>query len=389
MGQSHARHGISSWAGLERAAGAAVGTFGASPCAVVACSARREGAWSRGGGAAGRLEPDGTSPAAHMETPFDLASVTKPFTALTAARLHARGRLDLDAPLATIDPRFRGTAAGARTLSLLLRHRAGLDAHLRLFAPLEQGLPFQAEEAIAKAADAIRPGCEGPPPPEGFPAVYSDLGYLLAGIALAAHEGIELDELMEREAAGPIGSEATSARRLRAEDERFVTEVAPTEVVAYRGGTVRGVVHDDNAFAFAGGGTCGHAGFFGRARDLLALGEALLDTLAGRRADWLPQPLLQRLLAPWPGGSHVFGFDTRSGEAPSSGARFGPRTFGHLGFTGTSVWIDPDRELTGVLLTNRVHPSREHVAIRAARPVVYDAIFDAAEGDPETATPLR
>jgi CubicO group peptidase (beta-lactamase class C family) len=169
----------------------------------------------------------------------------------------------------------------------------------------------------------------------------------------------------------------------------FADEVAPTEDVAYRGGTVRGLVHDDNAFAFAGDASCGHAGAFGTADDVLALGEALLDTLGGRRDGWLDAGLLAALLAPWPGGSHVFGFDTRGGPAPSSGARFGPRTFGHLGFTGTSIWIDPDQELVGVLLTNRVHPSRDHVAIRAARPVVYDAIADAAgQTDPDAlATP--
>jgi len=312
--------------------------------------------------------------------------VTKPFTALASARLHAQGALDLAAPLATIDPRFAGTAVGARSLDLLLRHRAGLEAHLPLFAPLEERRPFDAEAAVQTAAGAMRDGCSGPAPSKGFPALYSDLGYLVAGVAMSRLLALDLDVLVEREAAVPIGSGATSARRMRDTFVDFDVEVAPTEVVAYRGGTVRGLVHDDNAFAFAGDASCGHAGFFGTADDVLALGEALLDTLAGRRDDWLPRTLLQTLLAPWPDGSHVFGFDTRTGEAPSSGRRFGPRTFGHLGFTGTSVWIDPDRDVCGVLLTNRVHPSRDHVAIRAARPVVYDAIADAADEDHPSVT---
>jgi CubicO group peptidase (beta-lactamase class C family) len=141
---------------------------------------------------------------------------------------------------------------------------------------------------------------------------------------------------------------------------------------------VRGAVHDENAWALAADGTCGHAGLFGTADDVLALGERLVETLAGRHPTWLGGDVLRAAIAPWPGGSHVLGFDTRSGPAPSAGARFGEGTFGHLGFTGTSLWIDPDARLVGVLLSNRVHPTREHVAIRAARPVVYDAIAEAA-----------
>ena len=113
--------------------------------------------------------------------------------------------------------------------------------------------------------------------------------------------------------------------------------------------------------------------------DVLALGMLLLEARAGAAPSWLPEATMQAALAPWPQGSHVLGFDTKSGAAPSAGARFGSRTFGHLGFTGTSLWIDPDAGFVGVLLTNRVHPSREHVAIRSARPLVYDAIADALD----------
>jgi CubicO group peptidase (beta-lactamase class C family) len=157
----------------------------------------------------------------------------------------------------------------------------------------------------------------------------------------------------------------------------FDERVAPTEVVAWRGGVVRGAVHDENAWALAGDATAGHAGLFGEARDVVALGVALLDVLADRRPAFLKPDDLGPLLRARPGGSLLAGFDRKSGPTPSAGTRFGPRTFGHLGFTGTSVWIDPDAELCGVLLTNRVHPTREHVAIRTARPAVYDALADA------------
>ena len=167
-------------------------------------------------------------------------------------------------------------------------------------------------------------------------------------------------------------------RRRRARHPAFDAVVAPTEIVPFRGGVVRGAVHDENAWALAGDAACGHAGLFGAADDVLALGVALIEILAGERASFLDAAALREAIAPWPGGSHVLGFDTRSGDTPSSGRRFGPHTFGHLGFTGTSLWIDPDARLVGVLLTNRVHPTRDHVAIRAARPVVYDAIAEHA-----------
>jgi CubicO group peptidase (beta-lactamase class C family) len=230
------------------------------------------------------------------------------------------------------------------------------------------------ETALTTAADARREGCDGEPPPEGFPPVYSDLGYLLFGAAIAARCGAELDAILEREVVAPLGLCVGSARQLRARDRGFDDSVAPTEVVAWRGGTVRGDVHDENAWAVAGDGTAGHAGLFGDARSVLEIGLAVLDALAGRRPSFLEADDLAPLVRDRPGGSLLAGFDRRSGAAPTSGSRFGARTFGHLGFTGTSLWIDPDAELVGVLLTNRVHPTRATDAIRRARPAVYDAL---------------
>ncbi len=365
--------------GLAAAARLVVETFAAAPCAVVAAARRRaNGTWVRGCAVAGRLERRSDASDATTTTPFDLASVTKPFTALAALRLARAGLLDLEAPLSHALPALRGSAAGERPLALILRHRAGLEAHRPLFAPLTRGEAVDRAAALLEAAGAM-PADLGVLPGHGAPALYSDLGYLLAGAALARVAGRPLDELLRDEVALPAGSGARSARLHRLADSTFDDRVAPTEVVQFRGGTVRGAVHDENAWAIAGDGSCGHAGLFGTADDVLALGELLMVTLAGERGDWLDAEALGAALAPWPGGSHVLGFDTRSGPAPSAGTRFGPRTFGHLGFTGTSLWVDPDASLVGVLLTNRVHPTRDHVAIRAARPVVYDAIAACAE----------
>jgi CubicO group peptidase (beta-lactamase class C family) len=344
---------------------------------VVGAAARRDGAFVHGLGAAGRLWPDAGAPFATTRTVFDLASVTKPLTALALARLERAGRLHRDERLGDVLPQLARTRSARVPLDLLAAHRAGLDAHLPLYTPLCEGRAVTLEAAFVTAADARREGCEGDPPPEGFAPVYSDMGYLLLGAAIASRGGDDLDRVVAREVTGPLGLGIGSARALRTQEVGFDERVAPTEVVAWRGGVVRGAVHDENAWALVGDASAGHAGLFGEARDVVALGVALLDALAGRLPAFLGPDDLEPLLRDRPGGSLLAGFDRRSGAPPSSGARFGPRTFGHLGFTGTSLWIDPDAELVGVLLTNRVHPTREHIAIRAARPAVYDALADA------------
>ena len=364
---------------LSAIAALAVDTHRAAPGAVVAAAVRRGGQVTLGLGAAGRLWGDPDAPPARPDTLFDLASLTKPVTALTLARLARSGRLDREAPLGEILPALAGTRSAGATLDLLSAHRAGLAGHRPLYAPLLTGGVVDPAAALVTAAEARREGCEGEAPPEGFPPVYSDLGYLLLGAALGARGGAALDEVMAREVMGPLGLTMGSARQLRARGASFAFDarVAPTEVVPWRDGVVRGAVHDENAWAVVGDGAAGHAGLFGDARSVLDLGLAVLDALAGRSPSFLGPEDVAPLVRDRPGGSLLAGFDRRSGAGPMSGARFGARTFGHLGFTGTSVWIDPEAELVGVLLTNRVHPLRTGDAIRRARPAVYDALADA------------
>jgi serine-type D-Ala-D-Ala carboxypeptidase len=357
----------------------------AAPCACVAAAVRSGGAFRYGLGAAGRLwladkapvDARGTAPpAATHDALFDLASVTKPLTALALARLVRSGVARLDEPLGHALPELAGTRSARVPLDLLAAHRAGLDGHRPLYAPLLDGAAVDVARSLATAADARRDECVGDPPAEGFAPVYSDLGYLLLGAALARRGGAELDELVTREVTGPLGLAIRSARAFRRIDARFDARVVPTEEVAFRGGVIRGAVHDENAWALVGDASAGHAGLFGDALSVAQLGVALLEALAGDRPGWLSPRDLEPLLRPRQGGSLRAGFDGKSGAAPSSGARFGARTFGHLGFTGTSLWIDPDAELVGVLLTNRVHPTRASDAIRRARPAAYDAIAD-------------
>lgn len=362
---------------LSDAAALAVNAFDACPCAVVATAVRRGGAWHAGAGAAGRLWYGEDAPAATVATPFDLASVTKPLTALALARLERLGVLSRRERLRDVLPELGDTASGDVPLDLLASHRAGLDGHRPLYAPLVEGRAVDRGEALRVAAEARRADAQGAPPEEGFAPVYSDLGYLLLGEAIAVRAGAALEVIVAREVTGPLGLAIGSADQLAALDATFDARVAPTEDVGWRGGVIRGRVHDENAWALAGRASCGHAGLFGDATSVLRLGVAILEAFAGERADWLGPVDLEPLVRVRQGGSLRAGFDGRTGDAPSSGARFGARTFGHLGFTGTSLWIDPDAERAAVLLTNRVHPTRAKDAIKRARPAVYDRLVEA------------
>jgi serine-type D-Ala-D-Ala carboxypeptidase len=325
-------------------------------------------------GASGRL-PEGD---ASSETLFDLASVSKPVVACTLLRLTSRGELSLSAPLGDLLPEARGGQSEGLPLELFLAHRAGLDAHRSLFAPLFAGRAIDRRRALSMAAGARRLDCPGAPPEAGFPPLYSDLGYVLIGAVIEEVTGSPLDEVVAREVATPLRLRLGSARQLRRARPDFARQVAPTEVVRARGGAVRGIVHDENAWALSGHAASGHAGLFGTVHDVLGFGSALLDALAGG-SEWLSRQALWTLVRPRPGGTLRAGFDGKSEGASSAGALSGPDTFGHLGFTGTSLWCDPAAGIATVLLTNRVHPTRDNPRIRGARPRIHDALFGAAK----------
>jgi CubicO group peptidase (beta-lactamase class C family) len=239
----------------------------------------------------------------------------------------------------------------------------------------------------------------GPTPSEGFSPLYSDLGFALVGEALArAEHARDAGEVIERLVVEPLGRNDLGTARLLSSrvDLEFERRVRPTEVVPWRGGEVRGVVHDENAWALTGTGGSGHAGMFGTIEAVLAFGCAALDAIERKEGPLVPlgeargmeKRDLGWLVRPRPGGSLRAGFDGKSETGSSAGERAGPRTFGHLGFTGTSIWIDPDAEIVVSVLTNRVHPTRENLAIRAARPIAHDALFAlAAERRGATAGP--
>lgn len=344
-----------------------------APAAVVGIAYRGPGGWVVYTGSAGKIS---RSSWATPDTVFDLASVSKPFLAVLTARLVKSGRLDWQTPLAALLPETRGTHAEHATIEALLSHRAGLVPHIELFARLEQRQPLRRHDALRQAASSARSECRWPAAGQ-YPPVYSDLGYLLVGAALERLMEMKLDSLLSQQVFLPLGLQIGSARQWL-EHGAFVERAAPTEFVAWRGGQLRGVVHDDNSWALAGHGAAGHAGLFAPVAPLLEFGTGLVDILAGQRESFLTSDELALLVSPRPGGTLRCGFDGKSETDASVGTLASSRTFGHLGFTGTSLWCDPETAIIAVVLTNRVNPTRLNAKIRAARPKVHDALFRVA-----------
>jgi CubicO group peptidase (beta-lactamase class C family) len=363
---------------LERLALELVDTRVAS-AVVVGGALRRGGRWIGEIGAAGTLGWGAREREITDLTWFDLASLTKPVTALAAARLVRKAKLDLGAPIAAAIPELAGSASETASIELLLAHRAGLEPHRPLFAPLVIGKLVDRRRALLEAASARRADAAGSIPAGGFDALYSDLGYVLAGEAIARAGGGALDRVVEDEVLGPLGAAIGSARLIRARDAGFTANVAATELVPWRGGIVRGFVHDENAWALSGEGTSGHAGLFGTAHGVLSLGRAIVDALHDRADHFLTRRQIEPLVRPRPPGTLRAGFDGKSEKGSLAGNAFGKSSIGHLGFTGTSFWCDVDRELVGVVLTNRVHPTRDNQAHRRAWPRAYDGIAEWAE----------
>lgn len=304
------------------------------------------------------------------ETPYDLASLTKPLVAAIALRLVARGALTLETRADALMPDARGTPGGAATLEQLLTHRAGLApwGGLYLDVPHDPGSSAARRWIIAEA-------CRRPDEGPAGKSVYSDLGYMIAGEMIARAAGRDLDELLTIEIARPLHiaeDQLVYAGALPPEKRAdLARRCAATERDDWRGVLVRGEVHDENCSAL--GGVAGHAGVFATARATCAFGRAYLDAKEGRN-EFLPKALVERALAPRPGGSHRLGWDGKSAEQSAAGKRISAQSFGHLGFTGTSMFCDPVRDLVVVLLTNRVCPSRANEKIKGFRPAFHDGV---------------
>lgn len=307
------------------------------------------------------------------DTVFDVSSLTKPLATTTAMMLLVRdGRLRLNDPACTVIPEFSGDDRAAVTFRQLLNHTSGLPAWKPYYETANPAGKNRCLEQLHDEGLLARPGGKH---------LYSDLGFMLLGEAVERLSGMPLDRFCEDEIFAPMGLDSTffvdlgrSTRDLRPGAARAI---AATEDCPWRRKILCGEVHDDNAYAM--GGVAGHAGLFSSAPDMHRFVRFLGRCLDGAEPDFLPAAVVREFLEaerPLPGQTHVLGWDTPSPAGSSSGRHFSARTVGHLGFTGTSIWWDLERDLHVVFLTNRVHPSRDNPGIREFRPLVHDAVME-------------
>ena len=309
----------------------------------------------------GRLSYDADAPEVRTDTIYDLASLTKVVvTTTTAMILVDEGRLDLSRPVSAFLPRFRGAGKERVTVESLLTHSSGLDWGASLYKDTKGKQAFV--ERIEAMDLKYAPGSK---------SLYSDLGVILLGEILERVAGEPLDSFAQKRILEPLGMKDTRYRP----GPELMARIAPTERDPWRGRLIRGEVHDENAFAM--GGVAPHAGLFGTAPDLARFAQMLLNGGVLEHQRIVSREVVEQFTrrAGVPDSSRALGWDTPSPNS-SAGDRLSPRSFGHTGFTGTSMWIDPERKVFVILLTNRVHPTRENNAIFEVRRAVADAVVD-------------
>jgi CubicO group peptidase (beta-lactamase class C family) len=280
-------------------------------------------------------------------------------------------------------PTFGILGKNGATLRQLLNHSAGLAPWRPFYEDILKAeragkINFVASRAanhyVLEQIHRDRPAS-----PPGARAVYSDLGYMILGEIVEEISGSTLDRFCQDKIFKPLGLRSTAfvdLTQIRTKRLQPVAEmIAPTENCPWRKKILCGEVHDDNAYAM--GGVVGHAGLFSCARDIHRLVASLSRCLHGKDIFW-PQPLVEEFCkkdASVKDSTYALGWDTPSTTNSASGKYFSPRSVGHLGFTGTSIWWDQQKDCHIILLSNRVHPTRKNEKIREFRPHVHDLIM--------------
>ncbi|MEU6149879.1 serine hydrolase domain-containing protein [Actinosynnema sp. NPDC047251] len=308
--------------------------------------------------AAGTELPEDRRVPMRADTIFDLASISKLFTSIVVVRRQELGQLDLDAPVARYLPEFGVNGKSAITVRQLLTHTSGLEPWLPLWSKYPD-VPARLKAVLDVA----------PKNPPGSTYTYSDLNLITLGLLAHRLTGKPLDVLVREEITEPLGLRDTGYNPPADELDR----VAATEFQAHRG-LVRGQVHDENAWSL--GGVAGHAGVFGTAADLAVLGQAILNGGEYRGRRILRPRTVELMLTDFnqgfPGNAHGLGFELD--QRWYMGALTSPKAAGHTGFTGTTLVLDPLSGSIAVLLTNRVHPSRDWGSINPARRAVANGL---------------
>jgi len=331
------------------------------------------------------LEP--TRVPVEEKTIYDVASLTKPLaTTIALMILIKEKKLRLDDRVSRFFPNLGAHGKQTIIFRQLLSHSSGLAAWRPYHKEIVQREAKEGRVGFLGTRSAreyvytqlLREPLESPP---GRKAVYSDLGFMLLGAVVEEISGVEFDQYCQEKIFHPLGLQDTAfinlekKRRLGAKPqaERF----APTERCPWRKRILRAEVHDDNAYAM--GGVAGHAGMFSMVDDLQRLVSRLLACHRGEHT-FLPASLIQEF---WTRDVRVadstwaLGWDTPSSQNSSAGSLFSSHAVGHLGFTGTSVWIDLQKQVHVILLSNRVHPRRDNEKIKTFRPALHDAVMRA------------
>ncbi|HUK30528.1 MAG TPA: glycoside hydrolase family 3 N-terminal domain-containing protein [Candidatus Acidoferrum sp.] len=312
----------------------------------------------------GRQTYEASSKLVAPDTIYDIASLTKPVVTATLVAMEVEtGRLSLDAPISSYLPEWN---AGPQplwrqmvTLRHLLTHTSGLPGHV-----------FYYESARTKQEVISRALSEKLNYEPGSKCEYSDPGFILLGEILERATGLHLNDSAANKIFGPIGM----ANSMFNPPSRLRARIAPTGMDSLlRKRMLRGEVHDDNAWVM--GGVAGHAGLFSTARDLSIFCRVILNGGIYAHKRYLRYSTVYEFTSPQAlsGNTRTLGWAMRT-EPSSSGRYFSARSFGHAGFTGTSIWCDPEKDLAVVLLTNRVYPTRENDLIHEARPAIHDAV---------------
>lgn len=321
------------------------------------------------------------------DTVFDLASLTKPLaTTVAVMRLVAAKTVQLDDRISRFFSNFGTHGKGTVTIRQLLSHSSGLPAHRPYFEDLTKrkrklGRPVTLETLNPRDYVYAQLQREKLTYAPGSRAVYSDLGFMLLGALVEDISEMSLDQFCWEKIYRPLGLQAIGfinidmlhQRQLEAATEM----IAPTEHCAWRKRILCGEVHDDNAYFM--GGVAGHAGLFAPIDEVDRLISVLGDCYHDRHA-FLPAEIVRDFWTPdgtVPDSTWACGWDTPSPHESSSGALFSPHSVGHLGFTGTSVWIDLERDAHVIMLSNRVHLGRNNQRITGLRPVLHNAIMQA------------
>jgi len=321
-----------------------------------------------------------------LATIFDVASLTKPLATTVAVMLLVQEKkIRLDDQVTRVIPMYGVLGKSLTTFRHLLAHSAGLPAWKPYFEEIIKSeksgrINFVASRA-AKSHVFELIHRDRPLSAPGSQTLYSDLGFMILGEAVEILTGNMLDRFCQERIFKPLGLRSTGfvdLTQLRTRRLQPVTEmIAPTENCPWRKKVICGEVHDDNAYAM--GGVAGHAGLFSSARDIHALLVRLDQCLHGKDS-YLLQPLVEEFLTRDKTANpttFALGWDTPTPGQSASGSLFSPRSVGHLGFTGCSIWWDLEKNCHVVLLTNRVHPTRKNEKIKEFRPQIHDHIMKA------------